>query len=74
MSWWLAEPHPKADQLLMRHATAGDVKLPGSARRSKYYKRYGNPNLTPTDLRCVVLVNRVKCMGPNSLAGQTSFP
>ena len=54
--WWTVGPHSKAEQLLLRLATTGDVKLPGSARRSQYYKKYGNPNLGPTDLRYIHLI------------------
>ena len=51
VSWWLVAPHEKSEQLLVRQATWGDIKLPGAARRSQYYKKYGNPNLEPVDLR-----------------------
>ena len=54
--WWLAPPHPRAQQLMLRQATTGDVKKPGAARESRYYWKYGNPNIplemeTSVDLR-----------------------
>lgn len=42
--WRLGEHH-SAKQLLLRLATTLDVKKQGSANRSKYYRKYGNPNL-----------------------------
>ena len=44
VQWWLAPPHSRAQQLLLRPATTGDVKKPGSAGKSRYYRKYGNPN------------------------------
>lgn len=41
--WRLGEPHSKAQQLLLRVATTGDVKKRGSASRSLYYQTHGNP-------------------------------
>ena len=58
IQWWLAPPHPRAQRLLVRQATTGDLKKPGSARKSQYYKKYGNPNeinIEPIDLRYVPL-------------------
>ena len=54
VQWWLALPHAKAKQLFIRLATTGDMKASGAARRSQYYKKYGNPNTAepePVDLR-----------------------
>ena len=53
--WWLALPHPRAQQLLVRQATTGDVKKPGAARESQYYRKYGNPNteMETVDLRYI---------------------
>lgn len=55
IQWWLAPPHPRAKQLLIRYATVGDMKTLGAAKRSHYYKKYGNPNTmepqSPLDLR-----------------------
>ena len=59
--WWSVAPHEKAEQLLVRQATTGDVKLRGAAQRSRYYKKYGNPNLPPlelSDLRYSVCVGQ----------------
>ena len=43
--WRLGEHHRSAKQLLLRLATTLDVKKHGSAYHSKYYRKYGNPNL-----------------------------
>ena len=43
--WRLGEHYKTAKQLLLRLATTLDVKEQGSASRSKYYRKYGNPNL-----------------------------
>ena len=48
VQWWLAPPHPKAEQLLVRQATTGDQKTPGSAQHSHYYRVHGNPNIPNT--------------------------
>ena len=42
--WRLGQPHAKARQLLLRHATTADKKLLGAAQQSQYYYKYGNPN------------------------------
>ncbi len=42
--WRLGESHPKAQQLLLRSATTGDIKKPGAASKSRYYQLHGNPN------------------------------
>lgn len=44
VQWWLTPSHPRAKQLLLRQATTGDLKKLGSARQSRYYRKYGNPN------------------------------
>ena len=56
--WWLALPHPRAKQLLVRQATTGDVKKPGAARESRYYRKYGNPN-QPLEMETVDLRYRI---------------
>ena len=71
VQWWLAPPHPKAKQLLVRQATTGDQKKPRSAQHSHYYRVHGNPNIPNTfgtytrkqkargDLRQVYIHNKV---------------
>ena len=64
VQWWLAVHHPKAKQLLLRQATTGDQKKPGSARHSQYYRRHGNPNAPrrrATDLRYVLTLPASLC-------------
>lgn len=43
LQWRYGETHPKAKQLLLRYATAQDVKQKGAAKRSTYYIKYGRP-------------------------------
>lgn len=43
--WRIGVSHERANQLLLRMATDVDVKEKGASHKSKYYKKYGNPNL-----------------------------
>lgn len=43
LHWRCGQPHPKAERLLLRLATEVDVKERGAAKKSTYYKKYGNP-------------------------------
>ncbi|XP_067650569.1 nuclear cap-binding protein subunit 3-like [Haliotis asinina] len=42
--WRLGLNTPKAKYIFLRFATKADKKLPRAERRSKYYRKYGNPN------------------------------
>ncbi|XP_071110734.1 nuclear cap-binding protein subunit 3-like [Haliotis cracherodii] len=42
--WRLGLNAPKAKFIFLRFATKADRKLPRAERRSKYYRKYGNPN------------------------------
>ncbi|XP_046568602.1 nuclear cap-binding protein subunit 3-like [Haliotis rubra] len=42
--WRLGLNTPKAKHVFLRFATKADRKLPRAERRSKYYRKYGNPN------------------------------
>ena len=44
VQWHLGVGYPKAKQLLLRNAVEGDEKISGAAQRSRYYRKYGNPN------------------------------
>ena len=42
--WRVALPHFKNSDIRLRYATTADRKQPGSATRSRYYLKYGNPH------------------------------